>query len=46
MLIAIGYTLMTYKRFPLSTITFVLLTMALPPLVAGSLLLANRRRSA
>ena len=44
-IIAVVYFMMTYSIFPHSTIIFVLLTMALPPLVAGSLLLANWRRS-
>lgn len=43
-LILIGYPLL-FRRFPLSTILFVLLTMALPPLVAGCLLLADWQKS-
>jgi hypothetical protein len=42
--VLIGYPIMM-KHFPLSTIIFVELTMALPPLIAGILLyVANRMR--
>lgn len=39
--VAIGYPIMVAGRFPLMTIVFVLLTMALPPLIAGILHLAS-----
>jgi hypothetical protein len=42
-LVLIGYPIV-FGRFPLTTIVFVLLTMALPPLVAGFLFLADWRR--
>lgn len=45
LLVLVGYPLMTYRRMLPATILFVLLTMALPPLVAGALLLASRRAS-
>jgi ABC-type uncharacterized transport system permease subunit len=41
----IAYPLMTYHNFPLSTIAFVILTMALPPLLAGLLLIVDGRKS-
>jgi len=48
--VAIGYPVWAAGRFELMTIVFVLLTMALPPLVAGILHLASwatsRRRTA
>ena len=44
-IVLVAYPMMTHGRFPLSTITLVLLTMALPPLVAGILFLAHRRRA-
>jgi hypothetical protein len=37
--VAIAYPLLARGRFPLSTIALILLTMAFPPAVAGSLLL-------
>lgn len=43
--VLIGYPVMAQGRFPLSTIILMLLTMALPPLVAGLLFLASRRRA-
>ena len=45
LLVFIAYPVMTYSRFPLSTIVFVLLTMALPPLAAGFLFLASWQKS-
>ena len=45
LLIFIAYPVMTYGSLPLSTVVFMLLTMGLPPLVAGSLFLVSRRRS-
>lgn len=45
LLVLIAYIVMAYNRFPLSTITVVLLAMALPPLVAGALCCACGRRS-
>lgn len=45
LLIFIAYPLVTYSSFPLSTIVFTLLTMALPPLVVGSLFVASWRKS-
>jgi len=42
----IAYPVMAHSRdFPISTIIFVLLTMALPPLAAGFLFLASWRKS-
>jgi hypothetical protein len=43
LVVAVGYPLMVHSRFPLTTIIFVLLTMAAPPIVAGGLLLLGRR---
>jgi hypothetical protein len=43
-LVMIIYPLVVGGRFPLSTVGFVLLTMALPPLVAGILLLIDARK--
>ncbi len=45
LLVLIGYPVITHGRFPLSTIVPVLLTIALPPLVAGFLFLASWRKS-
>ena len=42
--VAVAYPILTYGRFPAATIFFVLATMALPPLVAGALLLYDWRR--
>lgn len=44
-LVALAYPVMTSGRMPVATIVFVLLTMALPPLVSGVLWLASWRRS-
>ena len=44
--IAVAYPITTGRRFPISTILMVTLTMAAPPLVAGVLLLAEKRRVA
>lgn len=41
--ILIGYPMDVGGRFPIQTIVFVLLTMALPPLVAGTLFLLDWR---
>jgi hypothetical protein len=46
LVVAVGYPLMVNDRFPLTTIVFVLLTMAAPPIVAGVLLLVGRRATA
>jgi hypothetical protein len=43
LVVAIGYPMMVSGRFPVTTIVFVLLTMAVPPMVAGGLLLFARR---
>ena len=43
--VTIGYPLATYRTFPASTIFFVVLTMALPPMIAGSLFLIAWRQS-
>jgi len=43
--VLIAYPVMTYDHFPLATIIFVLLTMALPPLAAGLLLLISGQKS-
>jgi hypothetical protein len=43
--IAIAYPLTFGRRFPIFTTIMVWLTMAAPPLVAGALLLADRRRA-
>jgi hypothetical protein len=40
----IAYPLMTHHNFPLSTIAFVILTMALPPLAVGFLLIVDGRK--
>jgi len=42
--VMIAYPMMA-RHFPISTIIFVLLTMAFPPLIAGFLLLLARRRN-
>lgn len=44
-IVLVGYPMMTFSHFPPSTILFVVLTMALPPLVAGFLFLACWRKS-
>jgi hypothetical protein len=41
--IAVGYPLTLARRFPLTTIVFVILTMAAPPFAAGVLLLEGKR---
>lgn len=43
-IVCVGYPVLVAGRFPLSTITFVLLTMGLPPLAAGVLFLLHWRR--
>jgi len=45
LLVLIAHPMMTSNRFPLSTILFVPLTMALPPLAAGFLFIASWRKS-
>jgi hypothetical protein len=45
LVVLVGYPLGA-RHFPTSTVVFVLLTMALPPLVAGLLLLLGRRLDA
>jgi hypothetical protein len=40
MILAVGFPLLTYNQLPFSTIILVMLTLALPPLVAGLLFLA------
>jgi hypothetical protein len=42
--VSVAYPILTYDRFPVATIFFVLATMALPPLIAGALLLYDWRR--
>jgi len=44
LIIAIAYPLLFGSRFPFSTVFFVLLTMAVPPLAAGILFVVNFRR--
>ena len=44
--VLIAYPVMTYHDFPFSTIVFVLLTMAVPPLVAGFLFISSERTAA
>ncbi|MBI1788708.1 MAG: hypothetical protein HYR60_14315 [Acidobacteria bacterium] len=44
-LVAIAYPLTFGPRFPWQTVVMVLLTMALPPVLAGILLLAKSRRA-
>ena len=44
--IAVAYPLTTARRFPISTIVLVILTMAASPLAAGVLLLEEKRRVA
>lgn len=41
--VLIAYPIMTYHQFPFSTIVFVILTMSLPPLIAGLLFIASWR---
>jgi hypothetical protein len=43
LVVAIGYPLMARGRFSATTVVMVVLTMSLPPFVAGVLLLAERR---
>jgi hypothetical protein len=43
LLVMVAYPLMVHGRFPLATILFVELTMALPPLAAGVLFLLGGR---
>ena len=45
LVVAVGYPLAYGRRFPVATIIFIELTMALPPLLAGLLLIAARRKS-
>jgi hypothetical protein len=42
-IVLVGYPIMVSNRFGLRTIVFVLLTMALPPLLAGILLLIDSK---
>jgi hypothetical protein len=42
--IAVGYPILVAGRFPWTTVLFVPLTMAAPPLAAGALLLFDERR--
>jgi hypothetical protein len=44
-LVMIVYPLVTWGHMPFTTIAFVLVTMALPPVIAGVLLLLSWRRS-
>lgn len=44
LVVLIGYPVMTYHQFPFSTIVFVILAMALPPLVAGFLFISSSSR--
>jgi hypothetical protein len=41
---AVGYPILVFGRFPLNTIVFVLATLAMPPLLAGLLLLLSPRK--
>ncbi len=43
-IVFIRYPLTFGKRFPLSTTLFIYLTMAIPPLISGTLLLVNKRK--
>jgi len=43
LVVAVGYPLMVNQRFPITTIVFVLLTMAVPPIAAGGLMLLGRQ---
>jgi hypothetical protein len=45
LVVAVGYPLTFGRRFPVTTSIFMELTMALPPLLAGFLLIAARRKS-
>lgn len=45
LLVAVWYPVMVYGRFPLSTIIFVLLLMALPPFLTGGMCLFCWRHS-
>lgn len=40
LILLVGFPLLTYNQLPFSTIILVMLTLALPPLVAGLLFLA------
>ena len=42
--VLIAYPLVFGPRFPLATVAFVLVTMALPPFIAGTMLLLQCRR--
>ena len=42
--VLVGYPLLAGHRFPLATVIFVLLTMALPPLISGVLLFVDARK--
>jgi hypothetical protein len=43
LVVLVGYPMLANRRFPLATILFVVLTMAVPPMVAGGLLLLGGR---
>lgn len=43
LVVAVGYPLTANQRFPITTIVFVLLTMAVPPIAAGGLMLLGRQ---
>ncbi len=45
LIVAVGYPLTVGRRFPVKTSIFMVLTMALPPLLAGLLAIAARRKS-
>lgn len=45
LIVLIGYPVMTFDRISIATIIFILFTMALPPLVAGVLLVLHWQKS-
>lgn len=45
-IVGIGYPILTRGRFPVTTVILMLLTLALPPLAAGIMLLVDARRVA
>lgn len=46
LIVAIGYPILARGRFPVATVVLMVLTLALPPVVAGLLLVADARRVA
>jgi len=46
LVVCVGYPIFASGRFPIFTVVMMLLTLALPPIVAGFLLVADARRAA